>query len=269
MKQWWSWIKWKRCEVLLNRVSPPLWGDWSSHFPFSFPARYPTNWWFGYLGYFFFPHGSPVDRALWAKPLRTLVLRLYISITQVVKTAHSCAPAPRDCAGSLEWGLGLHPVTQMCCFTHHLWCSRPASDGAAWPWALLGGLCKGLASGLPSSLRSDSWTVRVSQVIATSTLCFLPETYLRNLEEKLTQNKLILKEELRTLLHLCASRDDVELAKHVIYRWGTSLEYCPPFLFPLSPFPEQSHTPGRLQLSPLHWQLPSLLSRCLPWAPHV
>ncbi|XP_042089628.1 pentatricopeptide repeat-containing protein 2, mitochondrial isoform X2 [Ovis aries] len=52
--------------------------------------------------------------------------------------------------------------------------------------------------------------------------CNLPgtkETYLRNLEEKLTQNKLILKEELRTLLHLCASRDDVELAKHVIYRY--------------------------------------------------
>ncbi|XP_010851863.1 PREDICTED: pentatricopeptide repeat-containing protein 2, mitochondrial isoform X1 [Bison bison bison] len=52
--------------------------------------------------------------------------------------------------------------------------------------------------------------------------CNLPgtkETYLRNLEEKLTQNKLILKEELRTLLHLCTSRDDVELAKHVIYRY--------------------------------------------------
>ncbi|XP_040118629.1 pentatricopeptide repeat-containing protein 2, mitochondrial isoform X3 [Oryx dammah] len=52
--------------------------------------------------------------------------------------------------------------------------------------------------------------------------CNLPgtkETYLRNLEEKLTQNKLILKEELRTLLHLCASRDEVELAKHVIYRY--------------------------------------------------
>lgn len=51
-----------------------------------------------------------------------------------------------------------------------------------------------------------------------TTLCFLPETYLRNLEEKLTQNKLILKEELRTLLHLCESWDDVELAKNVIYR---------------------------------------------------
>ncbi|KAF6126671.1 pentatricopeptide repeat domain 2 [Phyllostomus discolor] len=45
------------------------------------------------------------------------------------------------------------------------------------------------------------------------------ETYLRHLEEKLTQNKLILKEELRTLLHLCESRDDVELAKNVIYRY--------------------------------------------------
>ncbi|KAF6357448.1 pentatricopeptide repeat domain 2 [Rhinolophus ferrumequinum] len=45
------------------------------------------------------------------------------------------------------------------------------------------------------------------------------ETYLRKLEEKLTQNKLILKEELRTVLHLCESRDDVELVKNVIYRY--------------------------------------------------
>ncbi|XP_007104543.2 pentatricopeptide repeat-containing protein 2, mitochondrial isoform X2 [Physeter macrocephalus] len=52
--------------------------------------------------------------------------------------------------------------------------------------------------------------------------CNLPgtkETYLRNLEEKLTQSKLILKEELRTLLHLCECWDDVELAKNVIYRY--------------------------------------------------
>ncbi|EPY86981.1 pentatricopeptide repeat-containing protein 2, mitochondrial [Camelus ferus] len=49
--------------------------------------------------------------------------------------------------------------------------------------------------------------------------CPVGETYLRNLEEKLTQNKLILKEELRTLLHLCESRDDMELAKNVIYRY--------------------------------------------------
>ncbi|KAL6043858.1 hypothetical protein STEG23_011814 [Scotinomys teguina] len=50
----------------------------------------------------------------------------------------------------------------------------------------------------------------------------LPSTkviYFRNLEEKLTQNKLILKEELKTLLHLCQSREDVELAKSVIYRY--------------------------------------------------
>nr|KAF6490738.1 pentatricopeptide repeat domain 2 [Molossus molossus] len=57
--------------------------------------------------------------------------------------------------------------------------------------------------------------------------CNLPgtkETYLRNLEEKLTQNKLILKEELKTLLHLCESRDDVELAKTVIYRCFGSID---------------------------------------------
>lgn len=48
--------------------------------------------------------------------------------------------------------------------------------------------------------------------------CFLPATYLRKMEEKLTQNKLIFKEELKTLLHLCDSRDDMELVKNVIYR---------------------------------------------------
>ncbi|EHH26563.1 Pentatricopeptide repeat-containing protein 2 [Macaca mulatta] len=55
--------------------------------------------------------------------------------------------------------------------------------------------------------------------------CSLPgtkETYFRNLKEKLTQNKLILKEELITLLHLCESRDHVELAKDVIYRSSDS-----------------------------------------------
>lgn len=45
------------------------------------------------------------------------------------------------------------------------------------------------------------------------------ENYFRNLEEKLTQNKLLLKEELKNLLHLCQSREDVELAKNVIYRY--------------------------------------------------
>ncbi|KAF6357449.1 pentatricopeptide repeat domain 2 [Rhinolophus ferrumequinum] len=50
------------------------------------------------------------------------------------------------------------------------------------------------------------------------------ETYLRKLEEKLTQNKLILKEELRTVLHLCESRDDVELVKNVIYRCIGSID---------------------------------------------
>ncbi|KAK2117985.1 Pentatricopeptide repeat-containing protein 2, mitochondrial [Saguinus oedipus] len=58
----------------------------------------------------------------------------------------------------------------------------------------------------------------------TTILCFLPETYFRNLEEKLSQNKLILKEELITLLHLCESRDHVELAKNVIYRQLDKME---------------------------------------------
>ncbi|XP_040834980.1 pentatricopeptide repeat-containing protein 2, mitochondrial isoform X1 [Ochotona curzoniae] len=45
------------------------------------------------------------------------------------------------------------------------------------------------------------------------------EAYFRNLEDKLAQNQLILREELQTLLHLCETRDDVELAKNVIYRY--------------------------------------------------
>ncbi|PNJ60833.1 PTCD2 isoform 7 [Pongo abelii] len=50
------------------------------------------------------------------------------------------------------------------------------------------------------------------------------EMYFRNLKEKLTQNKLILKGELITLLHLCESRDHVELAKNVIYRCFGSID---------------------------------------------
>ncbi|XP_062067927.1 pentatricopeptide repeat-containing protein 2, mitochondrial, partial [Lepus europaeus] len=60
--------------------------------------------------------------------------------------------------------------------------------------------------------------------------CSLPgtkETYFRNLEDKLTQNKLILREELKTLLHLCVSRDDVELAKNVIYRYHAENRSAP------------------------------------------
>lgn len=96
-----------------------------------------------------------------------------------------------------------------------------------------------------------------------TTLCFLPETYLRNLEEKLTQNKLILKEELRTLLHLCESRGDMELAKNVIYRWGIFLELCRPlspltqflFLSNLVYFQDFSHT---LMTSKFLVQMPAL-----------
>ncbi|XP_060047221.1 pentatricopeptide repeat-containing protein 2, mitochondrial isoform X2 [Erinaceus europaeus] len=45
------------------------------------------------------------------------------------------------------------------------------------------------------------------------------ETYFRKVEEKLTHKKLILKNELKTLLHLCESQDDMTLAKNVIYRY--------------------------------------------------
>nr|XP_033785017.1 pentatricopeptide repeat-containing protein 2, mitochondrial isoform X2 [Geotrypetes seraphini] len=45
------------------------------------------------------------------------------------------------------------------------------------------------------------------------------DLYFRNLEEKLKKNKLILRDELKTLLHLCQTPAEVELAKNVIYRY--------------------------------------------------
>ncbi|XP_058140503.2 pentatricopeptide repeat-containing protein 2, mitochondrial [Dasypus novemcinctus] len=57
------------------------------------------------------------------------------------------------------------------------------------------------------------------KVIAAYNLPGTKETYFQNLEEKLSQNKLILKAELKTLLHLCETQNDLELAKNVIYRY--------------------------------------------------
>ncbi|XP_030049162.1 pentatricopeptide repeat-containing protein 2, mitochondrial [Microcaecilia unicolor] len=45
------------------------------------------------------------------------------------------------------------------------------------------------------------------------------DLYFRNLEEKLKKNVLILRDELKTLLHLCQTPAEVELAKNVIYRY--------------------------------------------------
>ncbi|XP_048359384.1 pentatricopeptide repeat-containing protein 2, mitochondrial [Sphaerodactylus townsendi] len=45
------------------------------------------------------------------------------------------------------------------------------------------------------------------------------DTYFNTIEEKLTTNKLILKDELKMLLHLCQTKTDVEVAKKVIYRY--------------------------------------------------
>lgn len=110
------------------------------------------------------------------------------------------------------------------------------------------------------SLRSASLQSQASWVIAT-TLCFLSAIYFRSLEEKLTQNKLILKEELKTLLHLCQSREDVELAKSVIYRWGVSWEPCQPSSLLTLPFPEHTVTSSMTYLTLMlafnlgHWYL--------------
>ncbi|KAJ6669828.1 hypothetical protein lerEdw1_000377 [Lerista edwardsae] len=45
------------------------------------------------------------------------------------------------------------------------------------------------------------------------------DTYFRTMEEKLLKNRLILKDELKTLLHLCQTKNDVDIAKRVIYRY--------------------------------------------------
>ncbi|XP_053557411.1 pentatricopeptide repeat-containing protein 2, mitochondrial isoform X1 [Bombina bombina] len=45
------------------------------------------------------------------------------------------------------------------------------------------------------------------------------DLYFRGLEEKLQKNGIILKDELKTLLHLCQTPADVEFAKQVIYRY--------------------------------------------------
>ncbi|XP_043370221.1 pentatricopeptide repeat-containing protein 2, mitochondrial isoform X2 [Dermochelys coriacea] len=47
------------------------------------------------------------------------------------------------------------------------------------------------------------------------------DSYFRSIEEKLKKNGIILKGELKTLLHLCQTPDDVEIAKNVIYRYHT------------------------------------------------
>ncbi|KAF7250558.1 Pentatricopeptide repeat-containing protein 2, mitochondrial [Varanus komodoensis] len=56
------------------------------------------------------------------------------------------------------------------------------------------------------------------------------DEYFRTIEKKLTKNRLIFKDELKTVLHLCQTSDDVELAKKVVYRYhadnrNVSLEF--------------------------------------------
>ncbi|KAM9100418.1 pentatricopeptide repeat-containing protein 2, mitochondrial isoform X1 [Sarcophilus harrisii] len=45
------------------------------------------------------------------------------------------------------------------------------------------------------------------------------EIYFKDIEEKMKKKGLILKEELKTLLHLCETQDDMELARSAIYRY--------------------------------------------------
>ncbi|POI31870.1 hypothetical protein CIB84_004380, partial [Bambusicola thoracicus] len=45
------------------------------------------------------------------------------------------------------------------------------------------------------------------------------DPYFKNIKEKLKDNRIILKNELKILLHLCQTSSDVDLAKKVIYRY--------------------------------------------------
>uniref|UniRef100_A0A8C2SSW8 Pentatricopeptide repeat-containing protein 2, mitochondrial n=2 Tax=Coturnix japonica TaxID=93934 RepID=A0A8C2SSW8_COTJA len=45
------------------------------------------------------------------------------------------------------------------------------------------------------------------------------DPYFKNIKEKLKENRIILKSDLKILLHLCQTSSDVELAKKVIYRY--------------------------------------------------
>ncbi|XP_007486569.1 pentatricopeptide repeat-containing protein 2, mitochondrial isoform X1 [Monodelphis domestica] len=45
------------------------------------------------------------------------------------------------------------------------------------------------------------------------------EIYFKDMEEKMKEKGLILKEELKTLLHLCETQEDMELARNAIYRY--------------------------------------------------
>ncbi|XP_043919868.1 pentatricopeptide repeat-containing protein 2, mitochondrial [Protopterus annectens] len=47
------------------------------------------------------------------------------------------------------------------------------------------------------------------------------DQYLKTVNEKVSRNELILKEDLKNLLHLCQTPDDMEIAKRVIYRYHT------------------------------------------------
>nr|XP_034956054.1 pentatricopeptide repeat-containing protein 2, mitochondrial [Zootoca vivipara] len=45
------------------------------------------------------------------------------------------------------------------------------------------------------------------------------DTYFKTIEDKLAKNMLILRDELKLLLHLCQTKDEVEIVKRVIYRY--------------------------------------------------
>lgn len=51
-----------------------------------------------------------------------------------------------------------------------------------------------------------------------SLLSLSSDNYFQTLDKRLQRNELVLKDELKLVLHLCQTPEDVEVAKNAIYR---------------------------------------------------
>ena len=66
------------------------------------------------------------------------------------------------------------------------------------------------------SQTNTSW--RKEEHILNRSSVYVLEVYFENVNQKLKKNELILTDELKLLLHLCQSADDMVTAKSAIYR---------------------------------------------------
>ncbi|XP_027720030.1 pentatricopeptide repeat-containing protein 2, mitochondrial isoform X2 [Vombatus ursinus] len=98
-------------------------------------------------------------------------------------------------------------------------------QGSATRGVLLGfapGCCRWALGGKRYLLTDDVVKLQEFQqvkVAVSSRFHGKKEIYFKDMEEKMKKKALILKEELKTLLHLCETRDDMELARSAIYRY--------------------------------------------------